>query len=107
MPWRVVFFDGNVETEMEAQAEDIRVRFLRIVDLIEDHGPQALPPKLVKHLDKKIWELRIMGKDGIVRALYVTASGQRLVILRVFAKKTQKTPAAELQIAQKRAKEVV
>jgi phage-related protein len=48
-----------------------------------------------------------MGRDGISRAIYVTASGQRVVILRVFVKKTQKTPPRELELARQRAKEVL
>ena len=47
-----------------------------------------------------------MGRDGIARAIYVTATGRRVVILRVFVKKTQKTPAHELELARQRAKEV-
>ena len=46
------------------------------------------------------------GRDGISRAIYVTAGGQRVVILRVFVKKTQQTPKHELDIARHRAKEV-
>ncbi len=50
--------------------------------------------------------LRVTGRDGISRAIYVTASGRRVVILRAFVKKTQKTPPRELEIARQRAKEV-
>ena len=46
------------------------------------------------------------GKDGISRALYVTAVGKRVVVVRVFIKKTQKTPASNLSMAMKRMKEV-
>jgi phage-related protein len=51
--------------------------------------------------------MRLIGRDGIARAVYVTAAGPRVVVVRVFAKKTQKTPARELEIARQRAKEVV
>ena len=60
----------------------------------------------VKHLDGKLWEMRLKGKDGIARSIYVTASGRRVVILRTFVKKTEKTPQRELKIAQDRAKDV-
>jgi phage-related protein len=60
----------------------------------------------VKHLDGKLWELRMGGRDGIARAICVTASGRRVVVLRVFAKKTEQTPRRELEIARQRAKEV-
>ena len=47
------------------------------------------------------------GRDGISRALYVTAIGQRVVVVRVFIKKTQATPNGEIQLALKRAKEIL
>ena len=39
------------------------------------------------------------------RALYVTAIGRRVVVVRAFVKKTQKTPRSEIEIALQRAKE--
>jgi ribosome-binding protein aMBF1 (putative translation factor) len=54
-----------------------------------------LPPKYVKHIDGRLWELRMKGKDGIARAFYVIATAQRLVIVRVFTKKTQTTAPRE------------
>jgi phage-related protein len=72
----------------------------------EQIGFDALPRNSVKHLEGRLWELRITGRDGISRAIYVTAVGQRVVILRVFVKKTQKTPARELEIARQRARNV-
>lgn len=39
------------------------------------------------------------GKDGISRAVYVTAKGHRIVVVRVFIKKTQRTPWREIEIA--------
>jgi phage-related protein len=46
------------------------------------------------------------GKDGISRAVYVTAKARRVVVVRVFVKKTQKTPRREIEIALQRAQEV-
>ena len=37
-----------------------------------------------------------LGRDGISSAIYVTASGRRVVVLKVFVKKTQKTPEEKL-----------
>jgi phage-related protein len=61
----------------------------------------------VKHLEGKLWEMRLTGRDGIARALYVTWLGRRVVVLRVFVKKTQKTPNSEIEITKRRAKEIV
>ena len=38
--------------------------------------------------------------------LYVTASERRVVILRVFTKKTRRTPRREIELARRRAEEV-
>jgi len=61
----------------------------------------------VKHLEDALWEMRMRGRDGISRALYVAARGKRVVIVRVFVKKTQKTPRREIELALSRAKEVL
>lgn len=47
------------------------------------------------------------GKDGIARALYVTATGRRVVVVRAFVKQTRKTPRREIGLALDRAKEVI
>lgn len=60
----------------------------------------------VKHLEGKLWEMRLTGRDGIARALYVAAIGKRVVVVRAFAKKTQKTPRTEIDLALQRAQEV-
>jgi phage-related protein len=105
--WRVEILDQRVERELDALAADIRQRFLRIVELIELHGVAAMHEPHVKHLEGKLWEMRMKGKDGIARAIYVTAERERVVVLHAFTKKTQKTPARALEVARKRAKEVV
>lgn len=57
----------------------------------------------MKHLEGRLWEMRLTGRDGIARALYLTATGKRVVIVRAFRKKTQKTPRREIELALKRA----
>jgi len=50
--------------------------------------------------------MRLKGRAGISRALYVTAHEKRVVVVHVFVKKTQKTPRREIELALKRAKEI-
>ena len=107
MSWRVEVLDRPVERELDALAADVRQRFLRIVELIQKHGLAAMHEPHVKHLEGKLWEMRMKGKDGLARAIYVTATGERLVVVHAFVKKTQKTPARALATARARSKEVV
>lgn len=49
---------------------------------------------------------KMSGKEGIGRVFYCTQIGQAIVILHSLVKKTNTTPAADLQLARKRLKEV-
>jgi phage-related protein len=102
----VEILDHHVVQELDALAQDVRQRFLRITQLIEQHGMAAMHEPYVKHLEGKLWEMRMKGKDGIARAIYVTATGERVVVVHAFVKKTQKTPQRALEIARRRAREV-
>jgi phage-related protein len=104
--WSVEFLDDAALAELEAMPADIKARFVRIVELIEGHGLDRVGEPHVKHLEGKLWEMRMKGRDGIARSLYVAATGRRVVVLRTFAKKTQKTPRREIELALERAKEV-
>jgi phage-related protein len=106
MSWTVETLGVVVDRELEALPLDQRAKFLRIAELIEANGLDRVREPYVKHLDGPLWEIRLKGRDGISRAIYVTASGRRVVVVRVFVKKTQKTPRRELRLAFERAKEV-
>jgi len=104
--WWFVFLNAEVKAELDALAEDVRASFERIVQLVQAVGLERVHEPYIKHIEDRIWEMRLRGRDGIARALYVTATGRRVVILRVFTKKTQKTPRREIELARQRAKEV-
>ncbi len=106
MAWIVELLDARVRDELEALPADMRARFRKIVELIQDHGLERVREPHVKHLEGALWEMRMKGKDGISRAIYVTARGRRVVVVRVFVKKTQKTPRREIDLALERAKEI-
>lgn len=106
MRWTISFHEA-AQAEADAQPVDIRARLERLTALITEHGPDKLPPRAVKHLKAELWELRLKGKDTIARAFYVTRTGQRLIIVRIFTKKTQKTPPREIKLAFSRAEEVL
>jgi phage-related protein len=106
MEWSVLFLDEGIQARLEAMPADIRASFARIVELMQAYGLERMREPYVKHLQGRLWEMRMKGKDGIARAAYVTASGKRVVIVHVFPKKTQKTPRREIDYALRRAKEV-
>lgn len=104
--WSVETLNATVDAEIEALPPDIRAKLLHIVRMIEAHGLDGMREPYAKHIEGKIWEMRMKGRSGIGRALYVTRTGRRVVVLHAFIKKTQKTPARALETARRRAKEV-
>lgn len=106
MAWIVEVLDARVRDELEALPADMRARFRRIVELIQGYGLEQMREPHVKHLEGPLWEMRMKGKDGISRAIYVAARGRRVVVVRVFVKKTEKTPRREIDLALERAKEI-
>ncbi len=106
MTWVVELLDSRVRDELEALPADMKARFRRIVELIQNYGLEQMREPHVRHLDGAVWEMRMKGRDGISRAIYVTARSRRVVVVRVFVKKTQQTPRREINIAMQRAREV-
>ena len=104
--WTVGFHSDAAIAEVKALSKELQAKFERIVEMIEADGLEKMREPYVKHLEGKIWEMRLKGRDGIARSLYVTASGRRVVVLRTFVKKTEKTPRREIEIALERAKDV-
>ena len=104
--WSVEYLDEDVFAEMAAQPRDIQAKFEKIVHLIEANGLDRVHEPYIKHLEGKLWEMRMKGRDTIARAIYVTAVEKRIVVVRVFTKKTQKIPRREIETALARAKEL-
>jgi phage-related protein len=86
-----------VDAEILAMPADFRASLARIVERVQALGLARVREPHVKHLRGKLWEMRLSGRDGIGRAIYVTAMA--------FVKKTQQTPHAVLALAERRAKE--
>lgn len=107
MAWTVETLNEVVDAELEELPADMRARFVHISELIEEFGLERVREPHVKHLRGPLWEMRMKGRDGISRALYVAAVGRRVVVVRAFIKKTQTTPAREIELALKRASEVL
>ena len=79
--------------------KDSRVKLNKIRDylrILSEYGTQAGEP-YIKHLDGEIWELRPL-RDRILFVGYISGS---YVLLHQFMKKTQKTPAREIERAKR------
>ena len=88
---------------IELQDKATQSKFTKLFDLLQIYGPKLMMP-YARHLQNGIYELRIRGKNE-VRIFYVCLTQkQTAVLLHGFKKRTQKTPAKELKVAQSRQK---
>ena len=79
--------------------KDSRIKLTKIRDymkVLSEYGTQAGVP-YIKHIDSEIWELRPL-RDRIFFVAWVNGS---YVLLHQFMKKTQKTPAREIEKAKR------
>ncbi len=105
MGWTVETVSA-ADSEIDALPVKLRARLIRLLETVENVGLEALREPHVRHLEGKLWELRVKAQEGIARGLYVTVSGQRIVVLHVFLKKSRKTPRRALATARERMKRV-
>lgn len=105
MRWTVVVTEV-AERELSDLPEDVQAHFVRVSELLEEFGPQGVAMPHVRPLRGKLWEMRMRGRDGIARAIYFAHTGRKLVVVRVFQKKTQTTPVREIALALRRMTEM-
>lgn len=106
MQWTVETV-AAVDAEIDSLPVALRARLVRLLELIEEVGLEQLRSPHIRHLEGKLWELRVKAQGSIARGIYLTATGRRVVVLHVFAKKSRKTPRRALDTARKRMKEVM
>ena len=108
MIWAIDYYiTGNgkcpVQEFLDALSPESKAKFIFIADLLEEYGLNVKEP-YVKALKghKKLFEIRIKDKTNIHRVLYFVYTGKKLILLHGFTKKTDKTPAREIETAIKR-----
>ena len=93
------------ERELKGLSDDLQGRFLHVAGLLEEFGPTRLGLPHVRPLGGKLWEMRLVRRNTIARAMHFAAGDRRLVVVRMFVKKSQKTPRREIALAERRMKD--
>jgi phage-related protein len=54
------------------------------MEMLENFGPNNVKEPYCKPLGNKLWEIRIIGRPGIAKAIYVTVRDRKIVELHAF-----------------------
>ena len=105
MDWKIEYYSETVQHEILALPGGLLARYIHLTDRMIDFGPNLGMPH-TRSMDKSLFELRIKAAEGIARVFFFVRTGQRIVMLHQFVKKSQKTPPKEIKIARRRMKEM-
>ena len=67
MTWSFILLDAEVRAELEALPADMRASFERIVRLVQMLGLERVHEPYIRHLEGRLWEMRLKGKASLVR----------------------------------------
>lgn len=106
MPWNINFAKSNrgdeiVKESIKKLQKSTIGKVIHHIDLLQAQGP-LLPMPYSKKITGNIYELRTRGRQEI-RIFYAFIKNE-IYLLHLFQKKTQKTPANEIKIANERFK---
>lgn len=97
-------FGSPITDFLNALPDKQRAKALKIFATVE--GPGRIPSSYLQKLanTRGIWEIRVEFGGNLQRYLGIFHDGQ-LLLLHAFVKKTQKTPAREIELAETRARQ--
>ena len=105
MAWALEFYGAAsgrapVEEYLDNLTSTEAAKAARGLDLLRTFGIDLGMPH-VRHLRGNLYEFRLRGQREH-RVMYPALAGQRFLLLHAFTKKTQRTPPAEIALAQQR-----
>lgn len=92
---------GSSLKDLQALKTDLKRRMGFELDTIQ-RGFQPSDFKPMSSVGSGVNEIRVIGEDGIARCFYATKYEDRVLVIHVFEKKTQKTAQADIELGRKR-----
>lgn len=78
-----------------------RADLLSVLNGIQENGMDAIGVEF-RHIEGKLWELKIRTHGNQHRIFYVLLKGNEMVLLHAYLKKTTRAPLKEIQTAKQR-----
>ena len=75
--WKLLVVNKAASQEIFDMSADVKAKFLHISELMIKLGPINMGMPHIKHLEDKLWEIRVSGKTTIARSIYCLVIYQR------------------------------
>lgn len=101
----IIYYEDYYLDFFNAQKDDVKKKFNYTLQLISTQD--RIPEKFFKHITNSdgIFEVRVEVGSDIFRVFSFFDKGNLVVLVNGFQKKMQKTPKAEIKLAEKLKKE--
>jgi phage-related protein len=106
MEWKIEYYSEKVAKTILKMPSGLLARYIHVSDMMLSFGPNLGMPH-TRAMGERLFEIRLKSKEGISRIFYCTKIRQRIIMLHMFIKKSEKTPEKELRIARERLQEVI
>lgn len=103
MERKIKTYGGYFEAFMASISIDVQKKVDYCLDLLKTQN--RVPAKFVRYIKDGLFELRIEWESNIYRVFFIFDGDKIVVLFNGFQKKTQKTPASEINKALKIKKE--
>ena len=107
--WRVLFYQTSSGREparefLRDRPKEDRAKVGALLTELQSGQRMGMP--YARYLGKKLWELRVIGKEGHIRVIYFTPTRECIYILHGFIKKTAKMPEKDWLLAMARKRNI-
>jgi phage-related protein len=101
-------FHPAVRSILKDFPEDVRREIGKAIFELQNGIKLAMPlSRPMPDVGSNVHELRVKDRSGAYRVFYITVSSEGVYVFHAFKKTTQATPKRELQIGQKRLREIL
>lgn len=107
MAWKPAVLHPGARAEIRELPRTIRKRLGMLIEELQWGQLLKMPhSRPMPIIASGVEELRVKDESGQYRAFVMRRSHAGIVVLHVFAKKSQKTPRAAIELARRRLKEI-
>lgn len=105
--WRNLSGKAPVEKYIDAiDNKEERAEILNTLNGVQQYGTEAVGVEF-RHIEGKLWELKILTHGNQYRIFYVVMEGNKMVLLHAYLKKTPRAPMNEIMTARQRMKQLM